>query len=95
MLRNLQPLYDKVIVEIIKPEEQTASGIFLAPEVEEKSQWAKVIAVGTGRLTVNGDLIPLTVKLDDTVYFGKYAGSEADGDVLILKEDEILGYIRD
>lgn len=94
MLQNLQPLYNNVIVQRTKEELTTASGLFLAPEIQEKSQWGKVIAIGTGRLTAKGTLRPLTVKVNDTVYFGKYAGSDTDDDMFIIKEDEILGYIR-
>jgi len=95
MLTSLKPLNDKVVVERIEEEPQTASGIYLGHAVPEVSQWGIVKAVGQGRYTVNGHLIPLTVQVGDTVFMAKYAGTEGEDDLIVIKEDEILGYIRE
>ena len=61
---------------------------------KEKTQTGLVIAVGAGRLDKNGGIIPLQVKKGDTVFFGKYAGTEADREHLIIREEEILGVVE-
>ena len=94
MLDKIKPLYDKLLVERIEEEDKTPGGIFIPAAAKEKAQTGKVISVGAGRLTPEGKLIPLTVKAGDTVFFGKYSGTEADEKLLIIREDEILGIIN-
>jgi chaperonin GroES len=73
---NLRPLEDRVIIEPLEQEEVTAGGIFLPETAKEKPQQGKVLAVGQGKRDDKGNLIPLDVKVGDTVLFAKYAGTE-------------------
>ena len=94
MFDKIKPLYDKVLVKRIVEDEKTAGGIIIPDSSKEKPQIGKVIAVGSGRPMPNGTLAPLEVKVGDKVYFGKYSGTEADKEYLIIREDDILGVIH-
>ena len=88
---SIKPLADRVIVEVSPAEEKTASGIIIPDTAKEKPQRGTVVAVGNGKKDE-----PLTVKVGDTVLYGKYAGTELklDGtDYLIMREDDILAII--
>lgn len=88
---NITPLADRVVVEAAAAEEKTASGIFIPDTAKEKPQKGKVVAVGTGKKDE-----PMTVKVGDTVLYGKYAGTEVnvDGtDVLIMRESDIFAIV--
>lgn len=93
MFNKIHPLYDRVLLERIENEDTTPSGLIIPDAAKEKAQMGRVLAIGSGRMTPEGKLIPLTVKTGDTVFFGKYSGTEAGKNHLILKEDEILGII--
>ena len=85
---NIKPLSDRVVVEPLPAETQTASGLFIPDSAQEKQQKGKVAAVGNGKKDHE-----MTVKVGDTVLYGKYAGTELrlDGkDYLIMREDDIL-----
>ena len=91
---KIQPLGDRVLIEPLEAEEKTASGIIIPDSAKEKQQKGKVIAVGKGRFDENGKLLPLEVKVNDEVLFGRYSGTEikiAGVDYLIVKEEDILG----
>ena len=75
---SLKPLGDKVVVEIIDEPQTTASGIVLPDSAKEKSQRGRVVAVGPGKVLENGEREPMDVKVDDTVVFAKYGGTELD-----------------
>ncbi len=92
---QIKPLADRVVVQVLEGEEKTKSGIVLPDTAKEKPQQAKVLAVGPGKYE-NGNLVPTTVKVGDTVVFAKYAGTEIkiDGEeYLILRESDILATI--
>ncbi len=94
---QFKPLYDKVLVKRVQPEQKTKSGLYIPDTAKEKPLEGVVIAVGTGKITESGKELPLTVKINDKVLFGKFAGSEIkiDGEeYLLMKEDEILGIIE-
>ncbi|REJ85028.1 MAG: co-chaperone GroES [Bacteroidetes bacterium] len=87
----MKPLADRVLVEAAPAEEKTAGGIIIPDTAKEKPQRGKVVAVGTGKKDE-----PLTVKVGDTVLYGKYAGTEVsiDGrDLLIMRESDIFAII--
>ena len=91
MALNITPLSDRVLIEPVAAETQTASGIFIPDTAKEKPQKGTVVAVGKG--TKDHDM---TVKPGDTVLYGKYAGTDLkfDGkDYLIMREDDILAII--
>jgi chaperonin GroES len=94
---SVRPLRDRVVLERVAEAEEKVGGIIIPDTAKEKPQQGKVIAVGTGRVTDKGDVLPLDVKAGDTVLFGKYSGSEIkiDGkEYLIVREDEILGVVE-
>ncbi len=95
---NIRPLQDRIIVERVEEESKTAGGIIIPDTVsKEKPQEGKVVAVGKGKVTPEGKVLPLDVKEGDLVLFGKYAGSEIkiDGtEYLIMREDDILGVVE-
>ncbi len=96
MFSLLKPLGDRIIIEQIQSEEKTASGIVLPDSAQEKPQEGKVVAVGTGRVTDNGEKVALEVKEGDSIIFSKYAGTEVkyEGtDYLILRESDVLAII--
>lgn len=92
----LQPLGDRVIVELLDEETTTASGIVLPDTAKEKPQKGTVIAVGLGEKNDDGDRIPVDVEVGDVVIFSKYGGTEVkDGadEYLILRESDILAKV--
>lgn len=94
MFEKFRPLGDRVLISRIEDEEKTAGGIYIPDAAREKAQTGKVIAVGTGRIDTTGRVTPLHVSVGDLVYFGKYSGTDAGKDYLIVREDEILGIIE-
>lgn len=94
-MENLHPIHDRILVKLNKETNKTEGGIFLPTESVEKSQTGIVIRTGKGRITQCGDIQDLTVKVGDSVYFGKYAGVHLSGDeYVVLKEDEIIGILK-
>ena len=96
---QIKPLFDRVLVTLSKREKETKSGILL-PETEkiEKGTKGEVIAVGTGRITEAGNIVPMTIKKGDTVIFTKFGGEEVkiDGvEYFILREDQLLAIIEE
>jgi len=88
---NIKPLADRVLVEPQAAETKTASGIIIPDSAKEKPQQGKVVAVGNGTKEE-----PLTVKVGDTVLYGKYAGTELrleGNDYLIMKESDIFAIL--
>ena len=93
---NLRPLHDRVVVQLIDPEEKTAGGIIVPDTAQEKPMEGKVLAVGPGVRDDNGKLCPLDISVGDRVLFGKWSGTEVtvDGnEVMIMKESDIMGII--
>ena len=96
MAVNIRPLHDRVIVRRIEEGEQVRGGIIIPDTAKEKPQEGEVMAVGEGKYREDGSRQTLDVKVGDRVLFGKYSGSEVKIDneeLLIMREDEILGII--
>lgn len=94
---NISPTHDRVLVKPLDSDTVTKSGLIIPDAAKEKPQQAIVIAVGKGRTLENGTVIPMTVKKDDTVLFGKYSGQQVkldNVDYIILKEDDILAIVE-
>ncbi len=95
---KIKPLSDHILIEPIKEEEKTKSGILLPETAEkEKPEQGKVIAVGPGRKTSAGKIIPLEIKVGQKVLFTKYGPNEIkvdDKEYLIAREDDILAIIE-
>jgi len=93
---DLQPLGDRIIVEVLDEEETTVSGIVLPDTAKEKPQRGKVLAVGPGARDEDGDYIKMDVAVGDEVIFSKYGGTEikvGTDDVLILRESDVLAKV--
>lgn len=94
---NLTPLYDRVIIRPAEPEEVTKGGIIIPDTAKEKPMQGEVVAVGKGKVTEDGKVLPMSVKVGDKVLYGKYAGTEIkiDGeDYLIMRESDIFAIIN-
>jgi chaperonin GroES len=95
-LMNLQPLGDRLIVEILEEEETTTSGIVLPDTAKEKPQRGRVLAVGPGPRGKRGELIRMDVAEGEEVVFSKYGGTEikvGTEDYLILRESDVLAKV--
>lgn len=95
---KIKPLYNTVVVKR-KPKEEKSSGGIYIPDTASKDEpiVGIVVAVGKGRLSKEGEIIPLNIKVDDAVVFSKYGGTEVELDgekYLFLKDDEILAVLE-
>ena len=94
---NIRPLHDRIIVERIEEETMTASGVIIPDSAKEKPQEGTIIAVGKGKITEDGKVLPLDVKVGDKVLFGKYSGTDIkiEGkEYLMMREDDVLGVVE-
>ncbi len=94
---NIRPLQDRILVKRIEEEEKTEGGIIIPDTAKEKPIEGKVVAVGKGKVSEDGKVMPLDVKKGDRILFGKYAGTEVkiEGEEhLIMREDDVLGIIE-
>jgi chaperonin GroES len=93
---NLKPLHDRIIVKPSEPEEVTKGGIIIPDTAKEKPMQGEVIAVGNGKITEEGKVLPLQVKSGDKVLYGKYSGTEVSVDsvdYLIMRESDVFAII--
>ena len=94
---SIRPLHDRVVIRRKAEEATSAGGIVLPGNAAEKPNQGEILAVGPGKITNNGELQAMSVKVGDTVLFGPYAGSNTakiDGEeLLIMKESDILGIL--
>lgn len=93
---NVVPLHDRVLLKRLEEKEVVKGGIIIPDTAKEKPQEAEVIAVGKGRVTEDGKVIPLDVKKGDKVLIGKFSGTEVmfeDVEHIIVREEEILAKI--
>jgi chaperonin GroES len=94
---KFKPLKDRVLVKYSDEPEKSAGGIYIPDTAKEKPQRGEVIAVGPGRITDDGKVQKIEVKVGDTVLFEKYSGSKINIDnseYLIIREDDILGIVE-
>jgi chaperonin GroES len=94
---TFRPLHDRVLIERVEEKESVKGGIVIPDTAKEKPQEGQVVAVGSGKKEKDGKVIPLDVKVDDRILFGKYSGTEIkidNEDYLILREEEVLGVIE-
>ena len=94
---KVKPLSDRVLVQRLEPEETKKGGIIIPDTAQEKPMEAKVIAVGTGKVTEEGKKLDFEVKKGDRVLIGKYSGTEVkvgEEEYLILGQDDILAIIE-
>ncbi len=94
---GVRPLHDRVLVRRVPEEEKTAGGIIIPDTAKEKPQRGEIVATGKGRVTEDGKVTPLEVKVGDQVLFGKYSGTELKlngGEFLMMREEDILGIMN-
>ncbi len=94
---KVRPLHDRIFVKRVEEKESVKGGIIIPDTAKEKPQEGEVIAVGHGKKTEEGKVVPLDVKAGDRILFGKYSGTEIkidDVEYLILREEEVLGVIE-
>lgn len=94
---NIKPLDDRIVVEPADAEEKTAGGILLPDNAKEKPTRGKVLAVGPGKLLETGNRGPLSVRVGDEVFYGKYSGTEVDlsgKKYTVLRESDVLAVIE-
>ena len=94
---KIRPLHDRVVVRRLEEETTSAGGIVLPDSAAEKPSQGEILAVGPGKVTDNGDVRALDVKVGDKIIFGQYGGStvKIDGEeLLILSESVIFGVLE-
>jgi chaperonin GroES len=91
---DIRPLHDRVVIKRIEENETMQGGLYIPDSAKEKPQKGEVVAVGKGKRTEDGKVLPLDVQVGDQILFGKYSGSDIKlngNEYLIMREDEILG----
>jgi chaperonin GroES len=94
---DIRPLHDRIVVKRLEQQEAMQGGLYIPDSAKEKPQEGQVVAVGNGKKTEDGKVIPLDVKTGDRILFGKYSGSDIklDGEeYLIMREDEVLAVLE-
>ena len=94
---DIRPLHDRVVVKRIEEGETKVGGLFIPDSAKEKPQQGEVVAVGKGKRTEEGKLLPMDLKVGDRILFGKYSGNDiriGANEYLIMREDEILGVLE-
>lgn len=94
---SFKPLYDRIAVEAISQEEKTAGGIFIPDTAKEKPVQGVVVSVGEGYRHEDGKILPLKIKVGDTVLYGKWAGTEVkiEGkNLVIMKESDVMAIVN-
>ena len=93
---KIKPLSDRVVIKPSEPDEKVQGGIIIPDTAKEKPQKGEIVAVGPGKASESGDIIPMSVKVGDSVLYGKYSGTEVTIDkidYLIVRESDILAVI--
>lgn len=94
---KVNPIRDRILVKPMENDTVTASGIVIPDNAQEKPQQGEVLGVGGGKVTDDGNIIPMTVKIGDKILYGKYSGQTVriqNKDHIILKEDDVLAIVE-
>jgi chaperonin GroES len=94
---KLKPIGDRVVIKPLEQKEVKKGGIIIPDTAKEKPQEGEVIAVGKGKVSEDGKLIPMDVKAGDKILYGKYSGTEIkleDVEYLIMHQEDILGIVE-
>ncbi|WP_373020498.1 co-chaperone GroES [Thiomicrorhabdus sp.] len=94
---NIKPLHDRVVIRRVEEQQESAGGILLPGSAQEKQNKGEVVAVGPGKASDSGAVVPMTVKVGDKVLFGQYSGQEVKDDkgetLIVMREDDIIAII--
>ncbi len=96
-IMKIKPLGDRVLIKPCEEKERTKGGIVLPDTAKEKPQEGEIVAVGEGRRTEDGKVVPLSLKVGDRVLYGKYSGTEItvdDQEYLIMREEDVLAVVE-
>ena len=94
---KLQPLGDRVLVKPLEAKETKRGGIIIPDTAKEKPQEGEIVAVGKGKVTEDGKVLPMDVKPGDKILYGKYSGTEIklnDVEYLVMHQEDIVGILR-
>lgn len=94
---GVRPLHDRILVRRMEEETKTAGGLFIPDTAKEKPQRGEIVAAGKGRITEDGKVMPLEVKVGDKVLFAKYAGTEikfSGEEYIMMREEDVLGIVQ-
>jgi chaperonin GroES len=94
---KVNPIRDRILVKPIEADTVTASGIVIPDNAQEKPMQGEVLGVGDGKVTDDGTIIPMTVKIGDKILYGKFSGQTVkiqNKDHIILKEDDVLAIVE-
>jgi chaperonin GroES len=94
---KIRPIHDRVVVKRMQEDRKTASGIVIPDTAAEKPDQGEVVAVGNGKITPEGKVLPAAVKVGDRVLFGKYSGQTVilEGEeLLVMREEDIMGIVE-
>ncbi len=92
---KIKPTEDRILVKRHKPEEKTSGGIIIPDNSKEKPARGEILEIGPGRKNDKGEVIPMSLKKGQNIIFGKWSGSEVDGeDVVIMKESDVIAVIE-
>ena len=94
---KINPIRDRFLIKPLDAETVTSFGIVIPDNAQEKPMQGEVLGVGTGKITDEGTIVPMTVKVGDKVLYGKYAGQIVkieNKDHIILKEDDVLAIVE-
>ena len=94
---KIRPLHDRIVVQRLEQETETASGIVIPDQAAEKPDQGVVKAVGNGKVGDDGKVRPLDVKVGDKVLFGKYSGQTVkvgDDELLVMREDDVMAVVE-
>ena len=94
---KIRPIHDRVLIRRLEEERKTASGIVIPDTAAEKPDTGEVVAVGTGKVTEDGKVLPPSVKVGDKVLFAKFSGQTVKvkgEELLVVREDDIMGVIE-
>jgi chaperonin GroES len=93
---KIRPLHDRIVVRRLEEERKSAGGIVIPENAAEKPDQGEVLAVGNGKISEDGKVRPLDVKVGDRILFGKYSGTtvKVEGEeLLVMREEDVMGVI--
>ena len=94
---KIRPLQDRILVKRLEEQTTTKGGIIIPDTAKEKPAEGIIVAVGNGKVTEDGNVIPLELKAGDQILFSKYGGTDVkidDEEHLIMSQDDVLGVVE-